>query len=79
MPRKEPFAPSLFTTAPTICDQCGWNAEFVKTTPDSNGRPYAYQMFRCTRCQARTVRTVAIRQQGDEKIEAPAKRKAGRR
>jgi hypothetical protein len=71
-----PFIPSA-QPAPVTCTHCGQNATFVRATPDSKGRPYAYQLFECTGCHRRVMRTVGIDQTSDAEIQALAERIAG--
>ena len=70
------FVPSP-QPAPVTCMHCGQNATFVRAAPDSKGRPYAYQLFECTGCHRRVMRTVGIDQSSDAEIEALAERLTG--
>jgi len=71
-----PFVPSPLP-APVTCTHCGQNATFVRATPDSRGRPYSYQLFECTGCNRRMMRTVGIEQTSDAEVQALAERIAG--
>ena len=71
-----PFATST-EVAPITCMHCGQNALYVRATPDSKGRPYQYQLFECTGCHRRVMRTVEAEQTSDADIQALAERLAG--
>jgi len=76
MASTEPFVPSL-NVAPVVCTHCGQNATFIRATPDSRGRPCEYQLFECSGCHRRVMRTVETYQKSDADIEALAERIAG--
>ncbi len=62
---------------PVTCMHCGQNARFVRSMPDSTGRPCRHQIFECTGCHRRVMRAVGIDQTSDAEIEALAERIAG--
>lgn len=74
---KEPLRTPTLNAVPVVCRDCGNNAPFVSSTPDSNDHPFEYQTFECTRCQTRVVKRVSIDQESDEEIEKLAERMSG--